>query len=241
MLARTDTRPANWQPLYRIGGAAALILLAYSLVTMLIMIAWGPPPESVEAIFAMLHANEIQGLLRLDLPTVLCMPLYYLLFLGLYAALERTHPAHTAVAALLGCAGVTLFLATPSALSLVPLSDRFAAATSEAQRAHFLAAGEALLASDMWHGMGAILGGTLVQIATTLLSGVMLRSERFGRWTAYVGLLTHSLDLAHILVGFFFPELGVILMAIAGPLYLIWFPLLARDLFRLGRGDPSEA
>jgi len=49
-----------------------------------------------------------------------------------------------------------------------------------------------------------------------------------------IKIVTHGLDLLHLLVGFFIPT-GVILMAIAGPLYLVWFPLLARDFFRLVR------
>ena len=40
-------------------------------------------------------------------------------------------------------------------------------------------------------------------------------------------------SLFGILLGFFFPKLGVILMSVAGPLYLVWFPLLALDLLRL--------
>jgi hypothetical protein len=35
----------------------------------------------------------------------------------------------------------------------------------------------------------------------------------------------------------FIPVAGVMIMAIAGPLYLFWFPLLARDFFRLGRNE----
>jgi hypothetical protein len=50
----------------------------------------------------------------------------------------------------------------------------------------------------------------------------------------------HGFDLAHLLVGLFFPLGGIILMAIAGPLYLVWFPLLARDVFRLGRNTLEE-
>jgi hypothetical protein len=45
--------------------------------------------------------------------------------------------------------------------------------------------------------------------------------------------LCYGLDLAHSLVGFFLPAGGIILMAVAGPLYLVWFPLVGRDLFRL--------
>jgi hypothetical protein len=69
----------------------------------------------------------------------------------------------------------------------------------------------------------------------------MLQSKTFGKATAYVGILTHGLDLAHLLIGFFMPRVGVILMAIAGPLYLVWFPLVGRDLFKLSRGISKEA
>ena len=225
----------NYKSLRQIGGVVALILLGYSLVTMVLLMTIGGQPKSAEEGFKMLHDNKVVGLLRLDVLTVLVMPLYYLLFLGLYTALKKTHAAFAAVAAVLGCAGVTLFLATPSVFSWLALSDKFAAATNEAQKTLLLAAGEAILASDMWPGTGALMGGLLLQTGTLLISIVMLRSSVFGKLTAWVGVATHGLDLLHLLVLFFFPTGGVILMAIAGPLYLVWFPLLARDFFRLTR------
>jgi hypothetical protein len=65
----------------------------------------------------------------------------------------------------------------------------------------------------------------------------MLRSPIFSKGTAWLGVVMHGLDLLHILAGFFLPTAGVILMIIAGPLYLIWFPLLARDFFSLEKGN----
>lgn len=52
----------------------------------------------------------------------------------------------------------------------------------------------------------------------------------------YSGVVAHGLDLAHIVIGFFAPKAAVIAMAISGPLYLLWFPLVARRLYQLGRG-----
>ena len=46
--------------------------------------------------------------------------------------------------------------------------------------------------------------------------------------------------LAHVFVGLFLPSLATILLMASGPFYLIWFPLLGRDLLRLGRGVPQE-
>ena len=225
----------RWQSLYPLGGASALILLVYSLATMVIMVLTGGQPATVEECFAMLQENRIAGLLRLDLLTVFCMPLYYVLFLAFWAALKRIHFVYAAIATVFVFVGLTLFLATPSVFSYLFLSDRFAAAATDAQRAQLLAAGEAIYASDMWHGTGAMVGGILLQSGALLISVVMLRDKVFGKAAAYVGMATHGLDLAHILVGFLAPEAGVILMAMAGPLYLIWFPLVARRLFQLGR------
>ena len=120
---------------------------------------------------------------------------------------------------------------------MVHLSDKYAAATTAAQKEQLSAAGEAILASNMWHGTGAMIGGILMLIAALILSVVMLKSAVFGTGTAYIGILTHGFDLARIVVSFFSLQIGVILMAVAGPLYLVWFPLLARDLFRLVRNS----
>jgi hypothetical protein len=163
------------------------------------------------------------------------MPLYYLLFLGLFAALREADCGPVILATGLAFAGVTLVLATPSALSMLSLGDKYAAATTDQARSQLLAAGEAILAADMWHGTGAIIGGILLQSGAVLVSVVMLRTRVFSRTTACVGIVTHGLDLAHAVLGPFVPLAGVVLMAIAGPLYLAWFPLVGRRLLRLGR------
>ncbi len=231
---------APWNSLYKIGGIVALIFIVYSLVTMAVLVAIGGPPETAVEVFDLLENQRVVGLLRLDILTMLTVPLYYPLFLSTYAALRKTQRAYVTLATTIAFAGITLFLATPSPLSLVALSDKFAAATTEAQHTQLLAAGEAILAADMWHGTGAMIGGLLMLIAALILSIVMLGSDCFSKGTAYVGIVTHALDLAHGIVGLFLPTVGVILMAIAGPLYLVWFPLLARDFFRLRREIPDQ-
>ena len=86
---------------------------------------------------------------------------------------------------------------------MISLSQKYAAATTEATRTQFLAAGEAILATDIWHGTGAIMGGILLQSSAVLISVVMLRSSVFSRTTAYLGILMHGLDLADIVFGAF--------------------------------------
>lgn len=239
----SDCQPAtDWSGLYRAGGIAALLLIVYALATMVQLVLLGGPPTTAAAAFSLLHNHKIIGLLRLDLPTVFVMPLYYLLFLSLLAALWRTDRANATLSTALAFVGVTLLLATPTALSMMWLSEKYAAAATEAARMQFLAAGEALLATDVWHGTGAILGGILAQSGAVLISVVMLRGGVFSKTTAYLGILMHGFDLAHIILGLFVPVLGVVFMAIAGPFYPIWLFLVGRRLLQLAaasRPSPS--
>lgn len=225
---------AGGRSLFTLSGAAAAVFLVYSLVTIIILLAVGGAPATAQEGFDMLAQNRLAGLLRLDVLTILLLPLDYLLMLGLYTALKPANQAMALLALLLGAAGVTLVLATPSAFAFLTLSDRFAVAAQE-QRTLLLAAGEAVLAADLWHGSGALMGGVLLQTGLLLLSLLMLRSPLFRPVTAWVGVATHGLDLLHALVILWWPAGGAALMFVAGPLYLLWYPLLARDFFRLAR------
>ncbi len=219
----------------RMGSLSTWLLMLYSLATMVILFAVGSQPTSAQEGFDMLRQNRVAGLLRLDMLSILVMPLYYVLFLSLYRALRGQQEALATLATLLVFAGLTLFLATPSAFSWLSLSDRFWAATDPQVKSQLLAAGEAILASDMWHASGALVGGMLLQTGTLLISIAMLGSRGFGRLTAWVGIVTHGLDLLHIPLELLFPGYGNPLMFVAGPLYLLWFPLVARDLARLSK------
>ena len=239
----SDCQPAaGWSGLYRTAGVAAFLLIVYALATMVQLVVLGGPPTTAAEAFSLLHNHRIVGLLRLDLPTVFVMPLYYLLFLGLLVALWRTDRAIASLSTALAFVGVTLLLATPTGLSMMWLSEKYAAATTDAARMQFLAAGEALLATDVWHGTGAIIGGILAQSGAVLISIVMLRSSVFGKPTAYLGILMHGFDLAHIILGLLLPVLGVVFMAISGPFYPIWLFLIGRRLLQLAtasRPTPS--
>jgi len=230
---KPGAKPDDLKGLCRIGGIAAFLLIVYALATMIQMVALGGPPASAAEAFNLLQHHRAVGLLRLDLPTIAVLPLYYLLFLGLWAALRRTGPANALLATMLAFAGLTLVLSTPTALSMIPLSDKYAAAASDAVRTQLLSAGEALMAADIWHSTGAILGGVLLQCGAVLICVVMLRGSVFGKVTAWLGIVMHALDLAHIIGGLFLPAAGIVLMAIAGPLYPIWLYLVGRRLIQL--------
>jgi hypothetical protein len=230
-----ESTPSSWRGLCKTGGVAAWLLMAYSLGTMVQLLVLGGQPATAAEAFSLIQQNRIVALLRLDLPTVLALPLYYLVFLGLFAVLHRDDLSYTTLATTLAFVGVTLLLATPMGLSMVPLSDGYAAATAEEARTQLLGAGEAIMAADMWHATGAFVGSILLQAGAVLVSVAMLRTRVFSKTTAYVGLVTHGLDSLHAITTPFMPRVGFLLMAVAGPLYVVWFPLIGRRLIALSR------
>lgn len=222
-------RGASWE---RLGAFAAVIMLVYCLATMVQIPLLGGAPQTALEAFRILQQNRIVGLLRLDLPTMFAMPFYYLLLLSLWRVLKPTADVRATLGAALGFAGNTLILATPTALPLLLLSNRYAAASTNEMRVQLLSAGDAVLASDIWHGTGALIGGVLLQTGLLLMCTAMLRSPVFGKITASVGILAFGLDLAHIFATPLSSSAGVILMATAGPLYPVWFFLVARKLLQ---------
>ena len=77
----------HWKNIYKIAGFASLIFILYSLATMISLMVVGGQPETAAEGFAMLQENRLVGMLRLDVFTQLVMPLYYLIYLGIYAGL----------------------------------------------------------------------------------------------------------------------------------------------------------
>jgi hypothetical protein len=65
------------------GATAAFILLGYSTVTAMLLPLIGGPPETAAEAFALLQERPFVGWLRLDVLTVVFMPTYYVLTLGL--------------------------------------------------------------------------------------------------------------------------------------------------------------
>jgi hypothetical protein len=102
-----------------------------------------------------------------------------------------------------------------------------------------LAAGEAAIATGWWHSSGGFMAGLFLQGGTFLMHAVMLRSSRFLKATAIAGMLANGLDLLHVLVGVVSPKIAE-LLSIALAIYVVWYPLLAFDLFRLARRAASD-
>ena len=236
----TKTEDSTWKSLYRVGGAAPLIALAFYLTQILTMIFGGAYPTTMEDWVSLLQRNKILGLLYLNALDIFSIALVGTMFLALYIALRRVNESYMAIAAFFAFIGVAAFVVPRVAmLSLLPLSDQYAAATTEAQRAMFLAAGEALLAiynpGAIYQGAGIYLSLFLVLLAGLIISIVMLRSSIFSKATAYVGILANVFGLGYFIALAFAPAILALPPVISAPFRLIWYILIALRLFQLGR------
>jgi len=233
-VANSDSRV-----LYTIGGVTALLQLLTVVAFTVVIATLGPRPVSAEEWFAIQQDSKLAAVLRGDFITLILIGLYLGTFPALYMALRRVSPVYTALAALFTFIAVTVSFAGESTFSLLRLGDQFAAATSEAQRAQLLAAAEAVMASDLWNSSGAYMSGILLQGAGVMISVVMVRSSDFSKVTAYAGLLANAVDLAQHVMHPFAPSISGVLTTVMGPFYLVWFPMLGRDLLRLGQATPQ--
>lgn len=233
----------EWTMLYKTGAVAALVaaLLFRRNIGAEVSLFTGVEaiPKTVDGWFALLQSNPFMGLSFLAVFDVANYILVGLIFLALGAALLQAQKSIPLIATAGGLVGITLNIASNISITMLSLSQRYAAAGSGAEREGLLAAGQSLLATNDpltgSPGTGGLASLLLIAVAGLLFSLLMLRSQRFGRGTAMVGLLASALDLAYCLTFAFLPALQVIFVAGAGLLWVIWHILIALRLFRLAK------
>jgi hypothetical protein len=226
---------SDWDRLCQLGGVVSWLQLGMLLLSIGIGLAVGFLPETAAEYFQMLNNDGVVGVLRLDLGTLILLALFPFVAVAIYAAFRESRPAFGLLAMLLILVGTLLGLANESAFAMMHLSDLYAAASSAAQQEQILAAGEAVLAANMWNSSAGFLAGIFMQGGFVFISIIMLRSKDFSKGTAYTGILSNGLDLLHVFVALFAPVLAATLLSIGGFFYLFWFILLGRDLVKIGR------
>ncbi len=233
--SRAESADSNWKGLYKVGGAAAVLSVVFFPIQIAICLL-SPPPDSVIGWFTLFQSDRLVGLLDLDLLLMVDQVLAILIFLALYVALRRTNESFMAIAIALGLVSAALFIASNPAFAMLSLSDQYATAGTEAQRAMFLTAGQAILVT--WQGSAFQASYILGSIAPIIISVVMLqdRSRIFGKSTAYPGILANVIAL-----GLYVPKIGVYISIFSVVFLWIWYILIARGLFQLRHDVSPEA
>jgi hypothetical protein len=242
------TDDLQWQWLYRIGGIAALlaaIIFRRNIGAELALLTGQPAFASVVNWFQLLQSNPLLGLAYLNVFDLVDYGLLGLMFFALYAALRHVHGPLVIIATAAGLVGMTVAFASNTAFSLLALSDQYVAATTAAQQAIFLAAGEAVLAINhpgaIYQGTGVYLSFLLLAVATLLTAIVMRWSVLFRGATAAIGMLAGVLDLIYCITFAWVPALTVYLLSAAGLLLMIWHVLIGLKLLQLSKSTGKAA
>ncbi len=229
---------ANWKALFIAGALAPLIALVLYASQFIILIFGDPFPATVEGWFALLQRSKLLGLWYLNALDIISWALLGIMFLALYVALRQTRPSWMTIALYVALLGVVVFV-IPRVLTLVilPLSDLHAAATTEAQRATYVAAGEAL--SHMSTATPQTLGFLLAAVAGLIISIVILQERSFGRSAAlsrvagYVGIVGFVVALGAYASWLLSLPIAPVFIPINGLLWLSWWLMMSLGLYRL--------
>lgn len=233
-VTNTETSVSDWKSLYKVGGAAALLMFVVTLIQSFIFIT-NPPPSTVMEYFTLFQKSQILGLLDLDFLLIIINILLILIYLALYVALFRISKSYMTIALAIGLVGTILFFASREAtFGMLSLSNQYAAASTDTERAMLLAAGQTLL--TIYNGTAFDLSYIFGGVVILMFSIVMLRSNLFSKATAYLGIAMGILMLVPPTVG----TIGLLLSLISLIPTLIWLIPIARRLFQLGSGVVKE-
>ena len=241
----TETRSIDdsWENVYKLGGAAALGAVLVGLAEIAItFLPGGGMSEGAETVldwFALFQENWFLGLRNLGLLNIVITALGIPVYLALYGAHRRVRlMPYAALATITYFIGAGVFLGTNRAFPMLALSQQYAAATSEAQKAMITAAAQAMLSVGQSHTPGTFLGFLFSEISGIIMSIVMIRSRVFSKVTAYAGIVGFGCLLVFEISASFIPGLAVVTVLLAmvgGLLSMAWYVLIALRLFGLGR------
>jgi hypothetical protein len=236
----TGTKDTSRKSLYRVGAAAPLVTLTLYAVQIVAIILGEPYPTGTTDWLSLFQRSKVLGLLYLNALDVFSITILGLMFLALHVALKRTNESYMAIATFLAFLGIAVFVTSraDAVSASLALSDQHAAAMTEAHRAQILAA---------WRATAAPVRATIqttgflfTAAAGLIISVVMRQSNIFGKTTAYAGILAGVVTFADHVCIVVAPAIAGILMPVVGLLWLVWWILVGRGLFRLGR-HPSKA
>jgi hypothetical protein len=204
-----------------VAAVISVIVIPLSIVAFFVWPLW---PENI---LAVIQADWLAGLMGLDTMYLLSNVFAIPFFLVLYVTLKEVDSGWALLALTLGLIGLVYLVPSRPIPEMFILSDQYAAASTEAEKAIYVAAGEGMLAH--FHGVAYHAHYILGSVSLLISSSLMLRSDVFSKTTAYVGIVTNI-----VVFGLYVPVVGVYISMLSVAGYLIWYILIARTLIELG-------
>lgn len=221
----------QWKGMYRLGAISAFILVISYLIIIALYIPVYPFPDEGQAMLEYLNGKTSVWWAIIGV-SALTDFLYALIAFSLYQALKGINRNAMVVATGLAWLFVVLELATtwPNYATLITLSDGYAAATTGAQRAAYVAS--ANYATAVLNSILLEVYAILVPALGTLLTGLVMRRGLFNKVTAYLGVVTGVLGIVSVVGPLFVSALAPTIV-LTSLLTTIWFLLVAFRLYKL--------
>jgi hypothetical protein len=220
---------SSWRPLYRAGAVAAGLAVVAYVAALAAYVATGEPSGSGgAAVLEHVNAHRTTYIIRQLLwltPSLFLM----VTFLAIAISLRLRDKNLALIAGTVSVASWAVSLASPTtgdgSLAMVRLSDRYADATTDAERAPFIASAETLIAlNDTQVAIGVLQTLGILMISLLMLKGVFSSGLAWmGVATGITGIASESL---RPVLGWAYSIYGILLF-----LWLIW---IALALWRLG-------
>jgi hypothetical protein len=214
----------------KIGAFSAVLILVLLILSVVCYLIWpyaaGLTPT--EEIFTFAQDQVMAALTALDLGFWIINVIYIFLYLALFRSLRGVNELYATMALVIGLVGVAALISTRPVFEVFALSDLYHAAESAAEKARYLAAGEAILVQ--FHGSAWYLNMAFSAFSQLILSILMLHSDSFGNTIAYTGIAGSLIAL-----GFWIPGIGIVFTFASMLVFMVWLFLLARTFFQLNR------
>lgn len=223
----------TWKGVYQVGGVGMAVAGVCYVVGAVISVILGPPPSGDEAYLQALAGHVVLSQINFGL---FALADFGFLPAALALSLALKHLAKNAMLIAVGALGLFIVLdlgiTELNSLTLVTLTQQYAAATTAAQRAAYTAAADYALATLP---LATFYSFLVSSIGFLIVSLVMLKGV-FGKRTAYLGIIS---TIAGILGAFYVvvPILALLLSPclIAFGIYLV---LGGVRLYTLGKPVP---
>lgn len=221
-----ENRTDNWKILYKTGGVAALVVVAFTFVQMFIYFTW-PPPSTVIGWFELFQQNWLIGLFDMDLLLMVDYLLLVPVYLALFVLLKKANESLMLLTLVTALLGVAIYFGSGAAFEMLALSNQYSTASSSTQKTIIETAGHITLLN--WQGTAFNVSYILGAIAFLLYSLVMLKSMLFSKKTALIGIFAGILMFVPPTVGM----IGIIFSLISIIPMDIWLFLVGRRLLQL--------
>lgn len=227
---------SRWKDLYIIGGICGILTSILIALAIVIYFIWPYQPglTSPSEIFSTIQANTFKGLMSLDFMMVIATFFLIPFFLAVYISTKHVNESYALIALVFGLISCVLAFFMRPIAEMFYLSGQYAAATTDALRSQYLAAGEAL--SAIFNGTAWILYFISFGIELLISSLLMLKIEAFKKITAWLGIF-QTIGIFSIFA-VIIPETAQIttmLNLVTTLIWTVWNVLVARTLFQLPR------